>query len=110
MIRTAWRRGLRRWAHMLGFGGHFLTKSKYYSTTFTTLRTVRAEHQRAEHLAALGIDDTDDVQIVNDWNFVGIGWGSAAQRELAEAMAERHQYARRTCSDARNEADGGERG
>ncbi|MGI8309235.1 replication initiator [Saccharopolyspora hattusasensis] len=110
MIRTAWRLGLRRWAHMLGFGGHFLTKSKYYSTTFTALRGVRAEHQRAEHLAALGIDDTDDVRIVNDWTFTGIGWGNAAQRELAEAMAERHQYAQRIEYDARKEIDGGQHG
>ena len=27
-------RSLRRWAHMLGFGGHFLTKARRYSTTF----------------------------------------------------------------------------
>ena len=26
--------GLRRWAHMLGFGGHFLTKGRRYSVTF----------------------------------------------------------------------------
>ena len=43
MITTAWQLGgrpdyaglqLRRWAHMLGFRGHFLTKSRRYSTTF----------------------------------------------------------------------------
>jgi replication initiator protein RepSA len=110
MIRTAWRLGLRRWAHMLGFGGHFLTKSKYYSTTFTALRGVRAEYQRAEHLTALGIDDTDDIRIVNDWDFTGIGWDNAAQRELAEAMAERHQYAKRIEHDARKDIDGGQYG
>ncbi|MGH8903842.1 MAG: replication initiator [Egibacteraceae bacterium] len=31
-----------RWAHQLGYGGHFLTKSRRYSTTFTKLRTARA--------------------------------------------------------------------
>ena len=30
--------GLRRWAHMLGFGGHFFSKSRRYSTTFRVLR------------------------------------------------------------------------
>jgi hypothetical protein len=30
--------GLRRWAHMLGFGGHFLTKARHYTTTFSELR------------------------------------------------------------------------
>ena len=44
MITTAWRLGggqltpgptrLCKWAHMLGYGGHFLTKSRRYSTTF----------------------------------------------------------------------------
>jgi hypothetical protein len=47
MIETAWQLGglpqyeglnLRRWAHMLGFRGHFLTKSRAYSTTFTVIR------------------------------------------------------------------------
>jgi hypothetical protein len=40
MITTAWQLGrtrhderLRHWAHMLGYGGHFLTKSRRYSVT-----------------------------------------------------------------------------
>ena len=37
---------LRRWAHMLGFRGHFLTKSRAYSTTFTAIRAA------TPHLAA----------------------------------------------------------
>jgi hypothetical protein len=32
---------LRKWAHMLGFGGHFSTKSRRYSTTLGALRRVR---------------------------------------------------------------------
>ena len=47
MIETCWQLGgleqyeelnLRRWAHMLGFRGHFLTKSQRYSTTFRAIR------------------------------------------------------------------------
>ncbi|MGH8887050.1 MAG: replication initiator [Egibacteraceae bacterium] len=30
-----------RWAHQLGYGGHFLTKPRHYSTTFTKLRNAR---------------------------------------------------------------------
>lgn len=33
--------GLRRWAHMLGYGGHCLTKSHHYSTTMAALRAAR---------------------------------------------------------------------
>jgi hypothetical protein len=50
MIRTAWDLGaapglahlnLRKWAYMLGFPGHFSTKSRRYSTTLGTLRDAR---------------------------------------------------------------------
>ena len=40
IVRTAWQlgahpdyAGLRRWVHMLGFRGHFASKSRRYSTT-----------------------------------------------------------------------------
>ena len=40
LITTAWQLGTRyrAWAHMLGYGGHFLTKSRRYSVTFGQLR------------------------------------------------------------------------
>jgi hypothetical protein len=33
---------LRKWAHMLGFGGHFATKSRRYSVTLGALRRARS--------------------------------------------------------------------
>jgi hypothetical protein len=59
MIQAAWDLGsldryadlnLRRWAHLLGFRGHFLTKSRAYSTTFKTLRD-DAERELAAAIA-----------------------------------------------------------
>ena len=54
MITTAWQLGstrpdsrCRAWAHMLGYGGHFLTKSRRYSVTFGQLRNARTDHRRA---------------------------------------------------------------
>jgi hypothetical protein len=49
MITTAWQLGtrFRAWAHMLGYGGHFLTKSRRYSVTFGQLRAARTQHRRA---------------------------------------------------------------
>ena len=44
---------LRRWAHMLGFGGHFATKSRRYSTTRTALKTARRQWRRAHHYAGV---------------------------------------------------------
>ncbi|MFG2282471.1 replication initiator [Streptomyces asoensis] len=50
MIRTCWELGrlpefahlkLWKWAHMLGFRGHFSTKSRRYSTTLGALRAAR---------------------------------------------------------------------
>src|SRR5207302_905651 len=43
LITTAWQLGtrFRAWAHMLGYGGHFLTKSRRYSVTFGQLRAAR---------------------------------------------------------------------
>ncbi|MFD6471428.1 replication initiator [Streptomyces goshikiensis] len=55
MIRTAWALGarddlkhlnLRKWAHMLGFRGHFSTKTRAYSTTLGALRAARAAWHR----------------------------------------------------------------
>jgi hypothetical protein len=37
---------LRRWAHMLGYRGHFATKSRCYSTTTRALRAARRDWQR----------------------------------------------------------------
>jgi hypothetical protein len=34
-------RSLQRWAHMFGFGGHFLTKGRHYSIRFRDLRDAR---------------------------------------------------------------------
>ena len=43
LIETAWALGYDQWAHCLGYGGHFLTKSRRFSVTFGQLRT---EHRR----------------------------------------------------------------
>jgi hypothetical protein len=45
---------LTAWAHMLGFRGHFSTKSRTYSTTLGALREARAAYQR-EYATALGL-------------------------------------------------------
>jgi hypothetical protein len=42
LMRSAWTLSP-RWAHSLGFRGHFLTKARRYSVTFAALRSVRAQ-------------------------------------------------------------------
>ncbi|SFF02962.1 hypothetical protein SAMN02787118_103396 [Streptomyces mirabilis] len=85
MIRTAWTLGarkdledlrLRAWAHMLGFRGHFSTKSRRYSTTLGALRTARAEWRRAQATAATETEP-DTTYVLAHWAFAGTGLSSA---------------------------------
>lgn len=90
MIRTAWTLGarkdlaelrLRAWAHMLGFRGHFSTKTRRYSTTLGALRTAQAEWRRLQAAIAHGDQtpvpadpDSDDTTLVlAHWTFAGTG-------------------------------------
>jgi hypothetical protein len=84
---------LRKWAHMLGFRGHFLTKSQRYSTTFGAIRGERHQFQIAYTLHELGHDgDLDQVLVINDWRLDSIGHRNDAEKELAEAIGERARH------------------
>jgi hypothetical protein len=81
-------RGLRRWAHMLGFGGHFLTKSRTYSITFRFIRDQRVTFMR---MAIAGPEraslQTPTTLVVNFLRFVGTGWHTAGDALLANTSA-----------------------
>lgn len=66
---------LTAWAHMLGFRGHFSTKSRSYSTTLSALRTDRAQHQRDNSLAASlwPVSDSETTLVIAHWQFAGQG-------------------------------------
>jgi hypothetical protein len=66
---------LAAWAHILGYRGHFSTKSRVYSTTFSALHAERIQHQR-EH----AIDDrlwpapeADNTIVIAHWQFARRG-------------------------------------
>lgn len=95
---------LGKWVHMLGFRGHFATKSRRYSITLGALRRARrraraliAEHQatgRQIDLAALEADlladDEDETTLViGQWAYAGSGWANEGERVLALAAAAR---------------------
>ncbi|WP_373314461.1 replication initiator, partial [Catellatospora coxensis] len=91
--------GLRRWAHMLGFGGHFATKSRRYSTTMGALRAARrpdATNGIAVRAATPGqpVDQADDaaddstVLVINHWQHVGNGWRTTGDAALAAMAAD----------------------
>jgi len=86
---------LRRWAHMLGYGGHFLTKSRRYSITFALLREQRVVFRRAENSGpeTTATDTEPSTLVVNFLQFVGAGWHTTADAMLANtsaAMAREH--------------------
>ncbi len=64
---------LAAWAHMLGFSGHFATKSRTYSTTLSAIRAERAAHQHAHAVAAGLLPDLpgDTTLVRSRWNFTG---------------------------------------
>ncbi|MGA5809587.1 replication initiator [Streptomyces cellulosae] len=96
MILTCWHLGarpeledlrLRKWAHMLGFRGHFSTKSRAYSVTLGALRQARADHNEAlarERAAEAGypLPDPGTVLVLRHWRFAGTGL-TAAEAWLA---------------------------
>jgi hypothetical protein len=93
--------GLRRWAHMLGFGGHFLTKSRYYSVTFRVLREARALWQRTQTTGPQQTEplEAPTVLVVNFLDFVGAGWHNAGDALLANAAAARARAQRQAARD-----------
>jgi hypothetical protein len=94
--------GLRRWAHMLGFGGHCTTKTRRYSVTFAALRAARrAFSARRRHGPTVPLDPHGRLLplpgFVLDagWRYAGRGYTTAADAWLAASMATDHQQARR---------------
>jgi hypothetical protein len=111
LVRAAWALGsrpeleglrLRAWAHMLGFRGHWSTKSRRYSTTMTVLRRARvafAKRRRARDgvpLDAWGRPEDDQaVVVVASWIYVGSGYATEGERWLALSAAARAREQRR---------------
>ncbi|WP_307837864.1 replication initiator [Sphaerisporangium krabiense] len=78
---------LAQWAHMLGFRGHFSTKSRRYSTTLGALRAARVDHMRDEEISTgrLPLFDEDTVLVVAHWEYAGKGL-SIGDSVLAAAL------------------------
>jgi hypothetical protein len=115
LVRACWALGgrpelealrLRPWAHMLGFGGHWSTKSRRYSTTFGALRRARvafAKRRRAKDgvpMDAWGQPEDDQaVVVVASWVYVGAGYETEGERWLALSAAARAREQRRVARE-----------
>ncbi|NBE99786.1 replication initiation protein [Nonomuraea sp. KC401] len=66
------------WAHMLGFRGHFSTRSRHYSTTLGELRADREHHARDTDITTgrLPLFDEDTVLVISEWEYAGKGHSS----------------------------------
>jgi hypothetical protein len=112
LVRAAWALGgrpelerlrLRAWAHMLGFRGHWSTKSRRYSTTMGALRRARvtyAKRRRARDgipLDAWGRteDDEQAAVVIATWVYAGAGYETEGERWLALSAAARAREQRR---------------
>jgi hypothetical protein len=111
LVRACWELGarpslrglrLRKWAHMLGFGGHFSTKSRRYSTTLGMLRrarvayAIRRRRGNALPLDAWGRPEEDQaVIVVASWIYVGRGYQTTGEAWLAASAAARAREERR---------------
>jgi hypothetical protein len=111
LVRAAWELGgrpelgglrLRKWAHMLGFRGHWSTKSRRYSITFTVLRRARVQFAKRRWardgvpLDAWGRPEDDQaVIVVASWVYVGAGYETEGERWLALSAAARAREQRR---------------
>jgi hypothetical protein len=103
LLRACWELGghaslrslrLRKWAHMLGFGGHFSTKSRRYSTTLGVLRRARVAYAIRRHrrdtlpLDAWGRPEDDQAVIVMaTWSYIGCGFQTTGEAWLARSAA-----------------------
>jgi hypothetical protein len=116
---------LGKWVHMLGFRGHFATKSRRYSITLGALRRARRRAQvliaeshtsaRPLDLAALEVDllaDEGDetTLVIGHWSYAGTGWATDTQRLLATAAAARaREYDQWRAAERRSSQESGDR-
>ncbi|MDH6188312.1 hypothetical protein M2168_001344 [Streptomyces sp. CZ24] len=102
-------RMLWRWAHMLGFRGHFSTKSRAYSTTLGALRQVRADYRARQERRERGLPDPDDAPegstlTLAHWTYAGHGH-TPGESWLAATIARDIQTGRTTAREARAELE-----
>jgi hypothetical protein len=87
-------RALRRWAHMLGYRGHFATKSRRYSTTMRALRAARRDWHRRQQPNASGHGERTAIGHTN-LAWAGRGWRTSGDALLALSAAARAREHRR---------------
>jgi hypothetical protein len=95
-------RGMAGWVHMLGFRGHFVTKSRGYSTNLGTLRADRAAYRATQDQPDEPDEDEDDsIPVVGFWQYVGSGYLNPGDALLAAGVEASLRAAREALLDLR---------
>ncbi|MFF0745641.1 replication initiator protein RepSA [Streptomyces sp. NPDC004111] len=106
---------LAKWSHMLGFRGHFMTKSRVYSTTLTERRAVRADYRARQERRERGLpevldDDSEGSTVVlAHWQYAGHGH-TPGESWLAASIARDLKTNRDTAREALADLDDSEEG
>lgn len=117
-----------RWAHELGYHGHFSSKSRRYSITLGQIRRARRRarvlevearargevidlaEREAELLAAEDAELSTSI-VIGQWAYSGSGWVTEGQTLLARAAAAAgREYAREEAAARRNQKDDSPKG
>jgi hypothetical protein len=107
-------RKLWAWAHMLGFRGHFLTKSRRYSSTFGERRQVRADFRARQERREWGLPEDlggadGSTLVVAHWTYAGHGhtpgesWLAAS---IARDIRQNREIAREALAELDDEGEG----
>ncbi len=107
-------RMLARWSHMLGFRGHFSTKSRAYSTTLGALRQTRADYRAAQERRERGLPEPDDdpeasTLVIAHWSYAGHGH-TPGESWLAASIARDIQHDRELNREIRTELEAADLG
>jgi len=118
LVATAWELGesgdpaavgLQRWSHTCGFRGHFLTKSRRWSTTFGELRAERQRWRLAQRP-----DDQDvaleESVVTAEWAFEGSGYLTAGDVCLARTVEDQLRLGRFVAREGSRPAGGNDVG
>jgi len=107
LVATAWELGdqegdeqfrFQHWAHTCGFRGHFLTKSRRYSTTFGVLREERLRWRLAQRPPDTDQPGPDEIEL-HEWTFEGSGYLTAGDVCLARNLEEELRAGRMLARD-----------
>ena len=117
-METAWELGqradveelrLQLWAHACGFRGHFLTKSRRWSTTFGELRAERQRWRLAQRPddQQAGLEES---VVTAEWTFEGSGYLTVGDVCLARTVEDQLRLGRFVAREGSRPAGGNDVG